>query len=326
MSTDMELSCDEKVLKEMNQDVKKSYANSLFTLATGRHVLNGSPLAFSEGNVKGRIKNVLNYKKPKIWVVGITMILAVVVTIGLVANPTTAAKLSDVSEIYEISEEWAEALKNRDGKTRYELMAPESKADYYNSLIEINGEVEYPWVIGWSSPYVESYDIKINDTSAVITYVTKTQSEPDEYIYREQLFFTNIDGKTFVSEYYKFDITTTDDLLIIDIGDSVKFSEEEIGEAIELVKNDFAFPGSILTKICYDEEKSDKFSKLYLEYGNGSVNDAKAENVIVLLSNFDVDDSGDDSSLNPNSTYENFQWILIRGDKESDWVINDRGY
>jgi len=65
----MELSCDERVLKVMNEDIKKPYANSLLSLATGRHILNGSPLAFGEGNVKGRIKNVLNYKKPRFWVV-----------------------------------------------------------------------------------------------------------------------------------------------------------------------------------------------------------------------------------------------------------------
>jgi len=59
MSADMELSCDEKVLKEMNEDIKKPYANLLLSLATGRHILNGSPLAFDEGDVKGRIKNVL---------------------------------------------------------------------------------------------------------------------------------------------------------------------------------------------------------------------------------------------------------------------------
>jgi hypothetical protein len=56
MSTDMELSCDERVLKKMNEDIKKPYADSLLSLATGRHILNGSPLAFGEGNIKGRIK------------------------------------------------------------------------------------------------------------------------------------------------------------------------------------------------------------------------------------------------------------------------------
>lgn len=41
MSTDMELSCDERVLKEMDEDIKKPYSNSLLSLATGRHILNG---------------------------------------------------------------------------------------------------------------------------------------------------------------------------------------------------------------------------------------------------------------------------------------------
>ncbi|MGD9569923.1 MAG: M56 family metallopeptidase [Sedimentibacter sp.] len=49
--------------------IKKPYANSLLSLATGRHILNRSPLAFGERNVKGRIKNVLNYKKPRSWVI-----------------------------------------------------------------------------------------------------------------------------------------------------------------------------------------------------------------------------------------------------------------
>ncbi|HBI73822.1 MAG TPA: peptidase M56, partial [Lachnospiraceae bacterium] len=87
MSMDMELSCDERVLKEMNEDIKKPYANSLLSLATGRHILNGSPLAFGEGNVKGRIKNVLNYRKPPFWIIVFALAIAAVVSIGLLTNP-----------------------------------------------------------------------------------------------------------------------------------------------------------------------------------------------------------------------------------------------
>ncbi|MDF1617902.1 M56 family metallopeptidase [Petrocella sp. FN5] len=87
MSTDMELSCDERVLKEMNEEIKKPYANSLLSLATGRHILNGSPLAFGEGNVKGRIINVLNYKKPVFWVVIVALITVIAVSVGLMSNP-----------------------------------------------------------------------------------------------------------------------------------------------------------------------------------------------------------------------------------------------
>ncbi|WP_326907636.1 M56 family metallopeptidase [Sedimentibacter sp. MB31-C6] len=87
MSADMELSCDERVLKEMNEDIKKPYANSLLSLATGEYIFNCNPLAFGEGNVKGRIKNVLNYKKPRFWVVVLAAIVALAIGIGLLVNP-----------------------------------------------------------------------------------------------------------------------------------------------------------------------------------------------------------------------------------------------
>jgi len=87
MSTDMELSCDEKVLNEINEEIKKPYAKSLLSLAAGRHILNGSPLAFGEGNVKERIKNVLNYKKPKFWAVLTGFVLIIAASIGLLSNP-----------------------------------------------------------------------------------------------------------------------------------------------------------------------------------------------------------------------------------------------
>ncbi len=87
MSMDMELSCDERVLKEMDEKIKKPYANSLLSLAAGRHILNGSPIAFSESKVKWRIKNVLNYKKPAFWVTLVSVLFALAIGIGLLANP-----------------------------------------------------------------------------------------------------------------------------------------------------------------------------------------------------------------------------------------------
>ena len=105
MSTDMELSCDEKVLKEMNEDIKKPYANSLLSLATGRYIFNGNPLAFGEGNVKGRIKNVLNYKKPRFWVVVISAIIAVAIGVGLLANPSVNSSMPRLITGYMVIED-----------------------------------------------------------------------------------------------------------------------------------------------------------------------------------------------------------------------------
>ena len=87
MTGDMELSCDEKVIQELGSGIKKDYSNSLLSLSTGRRIIGGSPIAFGENNTKGRIKNVLNYKKPEFWVSIVTIILIVAVGIGLISNP-----------------------------------------------------------------------------------------------------------------------------------------------------------------------------------------------------------------------------------------------
>ena len=87
MSADMELSCDESVLKEMGAEIKKEYSSTLLSLSTGKRILGGCPLAFGEDNIKGRIKNILNYKKPTLWVIIITVPIVVTVCIGLISDP-----------------------------------------------------------------------------------------------------------------------------------------------------------------------------------------------------------------------------------------------
>ena len=64
MGVDMEMSCDEHVLKEMGGETKKDYSLLLLSLATDRRIIGGSPLSFGEGGVKNRIKNILNFKRP----------------------------------------------------------------------------------------------------------------------------------------------------------------------------------------------------------------------------------------------------------------------
>ena len=112
----------------------------------------------------------------------------------------------------------------------------------------------------------------------------------------------------------------------LDIGESTKFSKEEIDNAVDCLKRSFDFEACTLTKIYYNEEISNTAVEDYLQFGNGSVNKVKAENVIVLLSDFDVDNSGNNPVLNPGETYTNYNWILIRDDKNSDWKVDDWGF
>lgn len=67
MIRDMEMSCDEAVLLQLGTQIKKAYSNSLLTFATGRKQVTFSPLAFGESDTSGRIKNILDFKKPKVW-------------------------------------------------------------------------------------------------------------------------------------------------------------------------------------------------------------------------------------------------------------------
>ena len=98
------------------------------------------------------------------------------------------------------------------------------------------------------------------------------------------------------------------------------YSEEEIEEAIEVVKKYFRseFSGCTLTEITYAGD--DKI----LSYEVWATRN-DADEVIVLISSFDVDASGGDGSLNPNSTYSNWSWILARRNGEK-WQHVDHGY
>lgn len=84
---DMEMSCDEAVIKQFGNEIKKDYSTSLLTLAAGKRLPGGVPLAFGEGDTKGRIRHVLDYKKPAFWVVAIAVVALVCVGAGLLANP-----------------------------------------------------------------------------------------------------------------------------------------------------------------------------------------------------------------------------------------------
>jgi Antirepressor regulating drug resistance, predicted signal transduction N-terminal membrane component len=91
MVKDMEMSCDESVMKQSGEDIRKSYSYSLLSLSVKQSGLI-SPTTFGEGNVKSRVKNVLNYKKPAFWGVAVTVIVVAAVAAGLIFSPKQPAE------------------------------------------------------------------------------------------------------------------------------------------------------------------------------------------------------------------------------------------
>ena len=86
---DIELACDEKVIRQMDIDGKKQYSTALLECNTGRRLVTICPLAFGEVGVKERVKNVLNYKKPAFWLIAVAVVACGVVTACFATNPVT---------------------------------------------------------------------------------------------------------------------------------------------------------------------------------------------------------------------------------------------
>ena len=96
---DIELACDEKVIRDMNFEDKKKYSRVLLSCATQRRLVMMCPLAFGEVGVKDRVKLVLNYKKPSFWIVLISMAACVVVAVCFLTEPKSDFSIADYKAI-----------------------------------------------------------------------------------------------------------------------------------------------------------------------------------------------------------------------------------
>ena len=85
---DIELACDEKVIKEMDNENKANYTEALVTCSVNRRSIAACPLAFGEVGVKDRVKSVMNYRKPAFWIIIAAVISCAIVAVCFLTNPT----------------------------------------------------------------------------------------------------------------------------------------------------------------------------------------------------------------------------------------------
>ena len=89
---DMEMSCDEAVIKRLGEDIRADYSQALLRLATHKKIIAGMPLAFGEGDTKGRVMNMAQWKKPKVWVSVLCVVLCLVILAACALNPKQEEK------------------------------------------------------------------------------------------------------------------------------------------------------------------------------------------------------------------------------------------
>lgn len=97
---DMEMSCDEAVIRKFGSHIKKEYSNSLLNMSIGSSGSHGLSPAFAEGDTGSRIRNVLHYKKPTVILVGAAVVISVLTAVFLLGNPVNASQGDQEQEAY----------------------------------------------------------------------------------------------------------------------------------------------------------------------------------------------------------------------------------
>ncbi|MCH5249002.1 MAG: hypothetical protein J1E98_03685 [Lachnospiraceae bacterium] len=242
LERDMEMSCDEKVIKTMGADIKKQYSQSLLNFAQGKKRIAITPLTFGENNVKQRIKNVLSYKNAKRWSIALGIMILSVVSIALFttrtgvnaenadteqenlrkensdeveadSNNKNAENIEEagLTEIEHDTEDraldtWARAFVDRNGQKLYELAADKEEFVAWDMVNELeDGGITFGLSSPW--PWDYGYDIRRGgDKRTVIRYYMNT-SVPEIYIADEEIQTVEQDGLYYIEhkelkEYY----------------------------------------------------------------------------------------------------------------------------
>ena len=84
---DIELACDEKVVKGLDGAARADYSQALLSCAAPGRAVAACPLAFGEGNIKTRVKSALHYKKPAFWVAAAAVLAVVIMAVCFLTNP-----------------------------------------------------------------------------------------------------------------------------------------------------------------------------------------------------------------------------------------------
>lgn len=117
---DIEAACDEKVIKNLGEDARRSYSLALLNASISRKSIAACPLAFGEVGVKERIKGVMNYKKPAFWVIIAAVAVCIIAAVCFLTNPRENGNYSYAVIMDEVLESAVEkAILDKNSKSFY---------------------------------------------------------------------------------------------------------------------------------------------------------------------------------------------------------------
>ncbi len=177
MVRDMEMSCDEKVLRTLGEDEKKSYGLTLVAVGANRRFAAAAPLSFGENVVEKRIVNVLKFKKPKVIAVIICVVLCIAVGAVCLTNSVNKSYnkdfLAEKVEIF-LEEDWQNQVEGND-HYKYEMCVASAE------VVEISDDnkTAYGWqrLYYYNTPYSEllRYEQKLSESSSMLAVGFKAE-------------------------------------------------------------------------------------------------------------------------------------------------------
>lgn len=195
---DIESACDQRVIRDMDEKGKKDYSEILLRLSVTDRRLRACPVAFGEVGVKSRIKSVLSYKKPAVWVVAVAVVISLVLSMGFLTNPVKAYYESAMSDY-------------RDVIGTDEIICTTTASYDYNKAYS---EIDIPAVNGDNAEEVfESTPYIAFNANSSEHYYKKSSVESDcvynlgevSLLSKGTYFILNKDSKTFAMVYEKGD-------------------------------------------------------------------------------------------------------------------------
>ena len=179
---DIELACDERVIRTMEESAVKTYSTVLLACSMPRKAVITCPLAFGEVGVKERVRNALHYKKPAFWVVAASVAVCVVVAVCFLTNPERATM------------KWAKSLRVED-VARIELFVMPQAIDKQYRDLDAEEIAEAVALINKSSGrYVRSAELL--DGGSTTLYVTTTDGVRHAVVNNGNVYL-HIDGDAY---------------------------------------------------------------------------------------------------------------------------------
>lgn len=187
MCVDIEYACDEKVIKGEKESARVDYCKALLTCSMPRKMIAACPVAFGENGVKGRVKNLMNYKKPTFWISSISIVIVVIVAVCFVTSPkekeadnekTTPAANSEM-ETDSIGTNPGETQAGSTGTNLGGTQADSAELVWYDTFDFEGLDIQPRWYDFDGYMLYYAYDIMNNKDASVVTVDVKDATSED---------------------------------------------------------------------------------------------------------------------------------------------------